>query len=134
MFGKANRESRAFYAPAEAECHGVVFCADSRLGTGRGGKRPFQSYASMTRSNQIGTAPRHGAESAASAYSIASKFGITYWVCAANGRTKPGPSFRKIAQSQRCCTACPLVPKRLTTIRMGLSIAAFELPKGCVCS
>ena len=130
---KANRESLAFYAPAEAGCHGVVFCADSRLGTGRGGTKPFQSYASMAGSCQIGTAPHHGAESAARAYSTASKFGIAHWVCAANGRTRPGPSFRKIAQRQRCCTACHLIGKPLSTIRIDLHLAGFALPTGCVC-
>nr|WP_301282523.1 MBL fold metallo-hydrolase [Ruegeria atlantica] len=130
---KANRESLAFYAPAETGCHGVVFCADTRLGTGRGGKTPFQVYPSMAKSDQIGTAPHHGAESAARAYSFATRFGITHWVCAANGRTKPGRSFQKIAKNQRCCTACPLKVGPFSTIKLSLSSNAFALPTTCSC-
>jgi hypothetical protein len=130
---KANRESLAFYAPADAGCRGVVFCADSRLGTGLAGATPFQSYRSMSTSDQVGTAPHHAAESAASAYAIAPKFGIIDWVCAANGRTVPGPTFRKIANSHRCCTGCRRLPKDVATVTIDLKAVGFALPKGCLC-
>jgi hypothetical protein len=133
MLSKANRESLAFYAPADAGCRGVVFCADSRLGTGFGGVTPFQSYRSMATSDQIGTAPHHAAESAASAYAFAPKFGIVDWICAANGRTFPGPSFRKINKNRRCCTGCRRLPKDIATVTIDLKVTGFALPKGCNC-
>lgn len=134
MLSKANRESLAFYAPADTDCRGVVFCADSRLGTGNGGVTPFQSYVSMASSDQIGTAPHHAAESAASAYGFASRFGIIDWICAANGRTVPGPSFRKIAKKHRCCTGCRKLPKEIETVTVDLKAAGFVLPAGCDCN
>lgn len=134
MLSKANRESLAFYAPADAGCRGVVFCADSRLGTGFGGVTPFQSYVSMASSDQIGTAPHHAAESAASAYAFAPRFGIIHWICAANGRTFPGPSFRKIAKRHRCCTGCRQLPKNIAPVTVDLKAAGFALPKGCDCT
>lgn len=133
MLSKANRESLAFYAPADADCRGVVFCADSRMGTGRAGSTPFQVYPSMKKSDQIGTAPHHAAESAASAYAFASKFGIVGWVCAANGRTEPGPTFRTIAEVDRCCTGCKLLPKVIGTVTIDLKAVGFKLPGGCTC-
>lgn len=130
---KANRESLAFYAPADAGCRGVVFCADSRLGSGFGGATPFQTYRSMATSDQIGTAPHHAAESAASAYAFAPRFGIVDWICAANGRTLPGPTFRKISNSHRCCTGCRRLPKVIAAVTIDLKAAGFALPKGCDC-
>lgn len=133
MLSKANRDSLAFYAPADAGCRGVVFCADSRLGTGFGGATPFQSYRSMATSDQVGTAPHHAAESAASAFAFAPKFGIVDWICAANGRTLPGPSFRKINKKHRCCTGCRLLPKNIATVTIDLKVAGFTMSKGCSC-
>lgn len=130
---KANRESLAFYAPADVGCRGVVFCADSRLGSGFGGVTPFQAYRSMVTSAQIGTAPHHAAESAASAYAFAPRFGIVDWVCAANGRTFPGTTFRKISKSHRCCTGCRRLPKVIAAVTIDLKAAGFALPKGCDC-
>lgn len=130
---KANRESLAFYAPANANCRGVVFCADSRMGTGPSGSTPFQAYRSMATTEQVATAPHHAAESAASAYAFASLFGIVGWVCAANGRTKPCLTFRKIDEAHRCCTGCPLLPKDIATVTIDLSAVGGALPKGCTC-
>ncbi len=130
---KANRESLAFYAPADVGCRGVVFCADSRLGTGLGGVTPFQTYRSMATSDQIGTAPHHAAESAAGAYAFAPRFGIVDWICAANGRTFPGTTFRKISKSHRCCTGCRRLPKVIATVTIDLKAGGFALPKGCDC-
>jgi len=134
MLSKANRESLAFYAPADPGCRGLVFCADSRLGTGLAGVTPFQTYRSMATSKQIATAPHHGAESAASAYAFAQRFGIVDWVCAANGRTSPGPSFRKIATKHRCCTGCPRLPKTIAAVNIDLKAIGYALPKGCTCT
>lgn len=130
---KANRESLAFYSPAEPDCHGVVFCADSRLGTGRKGARPFKTYPSMLLTRQLGTAPHHAAESAAPAYAHSSRFGITDWICAANGRTEPGPTFRGIATNRRCCTACPLIGKSLAAVAIDLQVRSFAIPNPCTC-
>jgi hypothetical protein len=130
---KANRESLVFYAPAETGCRGVVFCGDSRLGYGWGGRQPFHAYASMKASLQVGTAPHHAAESADLAYVHAPLFGIDRWVCAANGRTTPGPGYRAIAQAARCCTACPLIAKPLASVAIDLDLSRFALP-ACTCS
>ncbi len=130
---KANRESLVFYAPAEPGCRGVVFCGDTRLGYGWGGHQPFYAYREMLKAPQIGTAPHHAAESADLAYVHAPLFNIDRWVCAANGRTKPGPSFRAITPSARCCTACPLLPKTLSTVSINLDLNGFTLPGRCNC-
>lgn len=131
---KANRESLVFYAPAEAGCRGVVFSGDSRLGYGWGGAMPFQAYSSMKGSRQVGTAPHHAAESASPAYAHAPLFGIDRWVCAANGRTTPGPTYRAIAHDERCCTACPLIAKPLAIVSLDLDESHFVLPGGCTCA
>lgn len=131
---KANRESLVFYAPAEPGCRGVVFCGDSRLGYGWGGHQPFHAYREMSKAPQVGTAPHHAAESADLAYVHAPIFNIDRWVCAANGRTKPGPSFRAVTPNARCCTACPLLPKVLSTVSINLDLSGFTLPGRCDCT
>ena len=130
---KANRESLVFYAPAEPGCRGVVFCGDSRLGHGWGGSQPFHAYRQMSKAPQVGTAPHHAAESADLAYVHAPLFGIDRWVCAANGRTKPGPSYRALKPGRRCCTACPLLPKPLAAVLIDLRLTGFTLPGPCDC-
>ena len=129
-----NRKSLAFYSPAEAGCHGVVFCADGDLTTKIDGKeKPHHFYQSMTRSCQIGTAPHHGAESSANAYLFAPRFRINHWVRAYSGATGPGATFKKIPRSLRCCTAC--YPQRNPqAVRINLqSTIGFALPQCCVC-
>lgn len=130
---QANRESLVFYSPADANSRGVVFCADSRLGYGYGGHTPFHVYPSMKKSDQIGTAPHHAAESAAGAYVHAPLFGIDHWLCAYNGRTTAGPTFRTIKKGRRCCTACKLKKTLPACVTLDLDITKFTMSTNCDC-
>jgi len=91
----ANRESLAFWAPADPIHGGVLFTGDSDL---KG------VMVTPHLSTSLVTAPHHGSEANAGVYRVLQS---PAWWIRSDGRfpTRPGPSYRK-AMGNKACTVC----------------------------
>lgn len=97
----SNRESLVFWSPSAQKCPGVLFTADSDL---QGVQLPSGISGSIV------TAPHHGSEANANAYSAISGKGCqdVTWV-RSDGRymTRPGKAYLQLSD-RRLCTICRL--------------------------
>lgn len=99
----ANRESLVFWSPGTSACPGVLFTADSDL------KRVSLPGAGLA--GAIVTAPHHGSEANAHAYSAVynalhqSAHSLTWVRSDGRYRTRPGPAYRQIG-GRKFCTLC----------------------------
>lgn len=118
-----NRESLVFYSPGGRTSAGLMFCADSRLGSGWGQRVPFPPYRSMRHTYTVMTAPHHGSETNALAYLHAKQhYNPIAWVRSDNGGSV-GPTFKR--QWARVCTGCKVA-------NYSARIAAIALDGCCV--
>lgn len=113
----ANRESLVFWADIDG-CHGVLFTADSDLGD--------VNLSRLNLSGAIITAPHHGSEANACAYSkVRAHLGGSQpdimWVRSdGRFRERPGPAYLS-APGRRFCTLCrthSLQPKQAVRLWM----------------
>jgi hypothetical protein len=102
----ANKESLVFWSPRSADVPGVLFTADSDLNN-------VQLPSSSDIAEAIATAPHHGSEANANAYSaVASAAGAAAssltWV-RSDGRSssRPGATYMAVS-GRRLCTICRL--------------------------
>lgn len=116
----SNRLSLAFCSPPTEANPGAVFTADSDL-----------DFATPVpwREGMIVTAPHHGSEANATAYTRyraeTNGGGEPIWVRSdGNFRTRPGPSY--LEQANRFCTLCPGVDRPKQAIRFSLLHGAWR--------
>jgi hypothetical protein len=95
---KANRESLVFAVPSTDDLPGVVFSADSDFGF---------SF-NLPSGNYLVTAPHHGSESNAIAYTKLGSVLKRSVIVRSDGysRSRPGSSFLSIPRDRRFCTLC----------------------------
>jgi hypothetical protein len=105
---RINRESLVFYAPEANSWPGILFMADSPLGTGTGFLTPFRLPQLKPLRAIIATAPHHGAESAACAYRNLSHWAVVaLWIRTGGLPRHPEKTFRSLPATNRTCTHCP---------------------------
>ncbi|ULX56758.1 MBL fold metallo-hydrolase [Ectothiorhodosinus mongolicus] len=99
----------------------IVFTGDSPLGYGVGYKMSFLARRTQ-RGLAIVTAPHHGSESNAVAYThIRSCWQDLLWLRSGGTRKHPGATFKKIPTHLRACTHCPQKGKALDLAEVQLS-------------
>lgn len=102
---EVNRESLVFYAPGHGTTTlGVLFSADSLLGSGRAQRTPFPAYHAMRQSRLIMTAPHHGSETNANAYGLAKRHYNPIGWLRSKSTCAVGSTFKSL--SARLCTGC----------------------------
>lgn len=126
----ANRESLVFYVPGDGERLGVLFAADSNLGSGRGQRQALPPYAAMRRSWTVATAPHHGSETNARAYEHARSYNVVAWLRSDNGGSV-GPTYRD--QPIRLCTRCRPADASPSGVGVVLSAIARPARRRCRC-
>jgi len=106
QLSRANRECLVFHSLSEHGEMSVLFSGDSPLGDGPGYATSFLDHRLGNRPLVV-TAPHHGSESNAIAYThIAKLCKPDYWIRSGKGAI-PGPTFRSIDPAERACTQCP---------------------------
>jgi hypothetical protein len=109
----ANKESLVFWAPPTDQYRGVLFNADSDLAN-------VMLPANNDLLGALATAPHHGAQTNASAYTEVTKAAPSahctmIWIrsdCKSNRR--PGASYLSLGCSMRTCTICHLSHRKFT--------------------
>lgn len=87
---------------------GVVFTGDSPLGDGPGYSQTLLDWPLERRQMVVATAPHHGSESNAMAYThLQQMTHVVLWLRSGGSPTHPGPTFRKFSPAMRGCTHCP---------------------------
>ncbi|MBY0239659.1 MAG: MBL fold metallo-hydrolase [Burkholderiaceae bacterium] len=105
---RANRESLVFLSPGnDDDAHiDIMFCGDSPMGDGPSYANSFLS-GKTTNKPLVVTAPHHGADSNAMAYSHIAAFGnVTFWIRAGGKPTHPQSVYRGLPGNIRTCTHC----------------------------
>lgn len=118
---RINETCLAFLSPPRFNSLGVLFCGDSPLGDGPGYKDSFFTHAPRVRRPLIATAPHHGSESNAIAYSHLNRWAfVVAWVRTGGSKRHPGPTFKRLTFPSRACTHCPQVGLSLQPVVVGL--------------
>lgn len=107
-----NEQCLAFYAPGEQSLSpSVLFCGDSPMGSGAGYVARFPLPSRSHDWPLFATAPHHGADSNAMAYSYVDSWAgkkNTIWLRSGGTNNHPESTFRsQIPAGQRFCTHCP---------------------------
>ena len=106
-----NERCLSFYSPGNWFRLGVLFCGDSPMGHGRGYSTPFVIPQQSKIPFVIATAPHHGSQTNARAYTYILKQIQTMpvvWVRSGGKKMHPGNAYRSIPPCLRLCSSCPL--------------------------
>jgi len=130
---KANRESLVFYAPEQIQKNapGVLFTADSDLGC-------RLNHIQQPSRSLIATAPHHGSEANALAYTVINGWTSpdkVIWVRSdCRNKSRPGDTFKN--QPKRLCTLCNIVQRPKSSVRLHAIRSRWERTRGtrwCTC-
>ncbi|WP_075583558.1 MBL fold metallo-hydrolase [Caballeronia zhejiangensis] len=104
-----NEECLVLYSPGESPDElGVVFTGDSPLGAVPDYSQPFFDAQPACWPGVVATAPHHGSESNAAAYShLEAVMLVTFWLRSGGSSRHPGATFRSLDRQRRGCTHCP---------------------------
>ena len=110
-----NERCLSFYSPGYKSGSGVLFCGDSPMGHGKGYLQPFIIPQQRSIPAIIATAPHHGSQTNARAYTHILRQVRTkpvFWVRSGGTKKHPGDAYRSIPPCLRLCTWCPRAHKR----------------------
>jgi hypothetical protein len=105
-----NEECLVFLSPSNrlTDDLGVVFTGDSPLGHGLNYSQTLLDCSPKLWPWVVATAPHHGSESNAVAYThLEDMTRVVLWLRSGGSSKHPGPTFRKLPPARRGCTHCP---------------------------
>lgn len=105
-----NEECLVFLSPScgWTDALGVVFTGGSPLGCGPSYRQPLLDWPPKPRQWIVATAPHHGSESNAAAYThLQNLADVVLWLRSGGSPKHPGPTFQSLPPSRRGCTHCP---------------------------
>lgn len=119
-----NEECLVFFSPNSRwpDDLGVVFTGDSPLGDGPGYSQTLLDCSLEPWQWVVATAPHHGSESNAVAYThLEAMTCVALWLRSGGSSKHPGPTFRKLPPARRGCTHCPHLRLEREVVEVQLS-------------